>query len=364
MLKALDEVKNGAHIRKISRKYGVPRATLQRLKKLGTVSDSQPPNKLLSPSEEESLVNYIKWMAASNYPITNKVLKVTVQGIVKKKRNNFANKTPSSRWCQRFLKAHHLISKKAKQLESGRLRSVKTQNFEKFFDLVHEVMVKHCLEHSPERIFNVDETGFSKQTNLQAPVIVPVGTKPHSRPVFTNDHITSVNCVSASGQVLRPMIIFTKSIPRSIRDTEPKGWIYKATKSGFINTDLFLQWFRDIFVKQILKERPVILILDAHSTHVAPEFANLAIENKVEVISLPSKTSHILQPLDQIFGTLKESFASTAMNLKYVNGNIVTNQALFPNLLQIAMDKAWSPHVVKIAFKRTGTNTKYNPRNK
>ena len=360
MLKALEDVKNGGHIRKISRKYGVPRATLQRLKKLGTVSNSQPHNKLLSPSEEESLVNYIKWMAASNYPIKNKVLKVTVQGILKKKRINFANKTPSSQWCQRFLKAHHLISKKAKQLEAGRIRSVNAQNFDKFFDLLHEVMVKNHIQLSPERIFNMDETGFSKQTNLQAPVIAPIGTKPHSRPIFTNDHITSVHSASASGQVLSPMIIFTKSIPRAIHDTEPKGWIYRSTNSGFINTDLFLQWFRDIFLKQIPKERPVILLLDAHSTHVTIEFANLAIQNQVEVISLPSKTSHILQPLDQIFGTLKESFASTAMNLKYVNGNIVTNQALFPNLLQVAMDKAWSPHVVKMAFQRTGTLRRYN----
>ena len=83
--KALDAVKNGEHIRKISKKYGVPRATLQRLKKLGHVSDPQPHNKFLSPTEEESLVNYINWMAASNFPITNKVLKVTVQGIIKKR---------------------------------------------------------------------------------------------------------------------------------------------------------------------------------------------------------------------------------------------------------------------------------------
>ena len=53
LLRALDEVKSGGHIRKISRKYGVPRATLPLIKKLGNVSSSQPHNKLLSPPEEE-----------------------------------------------------------------------------------------------------------------------------------------------------------------------------------------------------------------------------------------------------------------------------------------------------------------------
>ena len=104
----------------------------------------------------------------------------------------------------------------------------------------------------------------------------------------------------------------------------------QINKRRFYKYSPILAWFRDIFLKEILKETPVILIHEAHSTNVTREFANLAIKNQLEVISFPSEKGHILQPLDQVFGTLIESFA--AITLKYVNGNIVTNQVLFPNL--------------------------------
>ena len=94
--------------------------------------------------------------------------------------------------------------------------------------------------------------------------------------------------------------------------------------------------------------------MDARSTHVSLLFFELAIEHDVEVITLPSKSSHNLQPLDKIFGAFKETFVETAVILKYVSGNVLTNTSKFPHILKYSMEKAWSIHVIKTSFLRTG----------
>ena len=150
------------------------------------------------------------------------------------------------------------------------------------------------------------------------------------------------------------MCIFAQRVPRPLQGEEPDGWLFRQTPSGFITSDLFLEWFQDIFLKNKPAGKPCLLILDAHSTHVSANFIAQAKANDVEVITIPSKSSHVLQPLDQIFSVLKETFAQTAASLKYVSGDLLTNTSKFPYLLRYSMDKAWSVHMVKAAFQRTG----------
>ena len=313
-----------------------------------------PHNKLLTHKEEQSICNYIGWMAEHNFPITRILLKSMVLEILTKKG---MKTTPSKKWYQRFIKKNGLLSKMPKQVDPGRIRAANADNIASYFDLLQSVLDKFDLTDQPELIFNVDETGFSKELNTQTKVIVPIGQRPITRQIFTNDHTTSVHTISGTGQVLSPMVIFTRSVPVSLRNKEPDNWIFRSTKSGFINTKLFLEWFRDIFLKEAPAKRPLLLILDAHSTHVGFEFVELAKKENVEVLSLPSKTSDKLQPLDQIFSLLKGQFSNLALSLKFVKGDILVNQGKFPQILQLAMDQAWTKYAVKLSFKRTGIVT-------
>ena len=102
------------------------------------------------------------------------------------------------------------------------------------------------------------------------------------------------------------------------------------------------------------KDTPCLLIMDAHSTHVTPKVIESAKNHQVELITIPAKTSHLLQPLDQIFHCMKEHFADLAISLKYVSSDILTNTSKLPYLLRIAMEKAWSTYVIKMAFQRKG----------
>ena len=77
----------------------------------------------------------------------------------------------------------------------------------------------------------------------------------------------------------------------------------------------------------------------------------------MEILALPAHTSHFLQPLDQIFGELKSTFGDLARTMGLINSNLVIILNRFTQVLQNAMDKAWSPHVVKKSFRKTGMSS-------
>lgn len=65
--------------------------------------------------------------------------------------------------------------------------------------------------------------------------------------------------------------------------------------------DLFFKWFKDFFPP---KKRPgkALLILDGHASHCnAIDRLNLAAENEVVLLCLPSYTTQALQHLDSAF---------------------------------------------------------------
>ena len=83
------------------------------------------------------------------------------------------------------------------------------------------------------------------------------------------------------------------------------GTLFGCSKSGWVNQDLYLEWFRF----SIPSAQPVLLIKDGHSSHISLEVIELAQENDVHLLCLPSHMSHLLQPLD--VGVFKSRLASS-----------------------------------------------------
>lgn len=99
-----------------------------------------------------------------------------------------------------------------------------------------------------------------------------------------------------------------------------EDWLFGVSENGYMDTQLFLSWFRQIFLKHATKERPLLLTMDNHESHVSLEVVEEARANQVELYCLPPHTTHILQPLDVVmFRPLKKTFSDLAINLGYVN---------------------------------------------
>lgn len=87
--------------------------------------------------------------------------------------------------------------------------------------------------------------------------------------------------------------------------------------------ELFLKWFRMVFLKHASKERPLLLTMDNHESHITLALVEEARANNVELFCLPPHTTHLLQPLDVVmFRPLKKSFSELALSLGYVNNHL------------------------------------------
>ncbi|KAF2904152.1 hypothetical protein ILUMI_02041 [Ignelater luminosus] len=79
-----------------------------------------------------------------------------------------------------------------------------------------------------------------------------------------------------------------------------------VTERGWMETTQFHNWLRDVFLKNIGPQRPILLIYDDHFTYISVELINLAQENQVTLMKLPPHTTRVLQPLDvTVFKGLK-----------------------------------------------------------
>ena len=147
------------------------------------------------------------------------------------------------------------------------------------------------------------------------------------------------------------MLIFAQCLLRMVSDGMPENWRFATNEKGYINTDLFVQWFN--FVPYIGDKQPVLLILDNHSTHVSKAFIDSARRHKVHLLYLPAHSSHLLQPQDSgYFHVLQQKVADISTELGYL-GIKTLPRHLFPKILMQVFNKM-SGSTVVFAFKCSG----------
>lgn len=109
-----------------------------------------------------------------------------------------------------------------------------------------------------------------------------------------NTH-TILACISASGFVPPPFIIYPrKRITEKLKEGAIAETVFHHSDSGWVNTELFLKWLK-FFIPPF---RPVLLILNGHSSHVSTNTIEYTRENGIHMLCIPAHTTHILQLLD------------------------------------------------------------------
>ena len=168
---------------------------------------------------------------------------------------------------------------------------------------------------SPPRIYNVDETGSTVVQQKHSKVIALKGKKRVS--ALTQQErgklVTMIACMNATGIFVPPMLIFPRMrMKQELMDGAPEGSIHGCSPSGWVQSNLFVDWFRHF--KSHTKpcsDSPILLVLDGHFSHTKNlTLIDLAWENFVHLIGLLPHSSHRMQPLDFAFmGPLKTSYA-------------------------------------------------------
>lgn len=74
---------------------------------------------------------------------------------------------------------------------------------------------------------------------------------------------TILSCVSATGFIVPPMMIYPCKICVPGSNT-----LFKSSESGWITSELFVDWCEFFFLKSIPPIHPVLLVQDGNSSHV------------------------------------------------------------------------------------------------
>ena len=290
-------------------------------------------------------------MANHGMPLNRHLVKIFARDIVKKRGGC---KLPSDGWLGKFFKRHGLSLRVASQLDGGRVHMARESVIAGFFDL-YSTLVKDT-NVTADRIYNVDETGFGEgQYNSRVKSVVKKGIKhPYIKHSSTREHTSAVICASGSGVILPPMIIFKDSFPHSCYASEGvSGSLYAVSKSGHIDSSLYINFIEKLFIPNIPPQRPVILIQDNHASHLSLPLIELCRANDIILLNLPPHTTHILQPLDQLFDTLKSAFTNIARTASLLRENLIISKTKFTPVLKQAL-KSLTPKKVATAFRKTG----------
>ena len=225
-----------------------------------------------------------------------------------------------------------------------------------YYDLLESTLSKFHLHKKPSQIFNIDESGFP--LNPKPPkTLCCRGTKTPS--VFTStdrSQITVVGCVSASGHAIPPMVIWDrKTLSPDLANGEVPGTIYGLSDKGWIDMELFDTWFKRHFLRHAPAARPLLLLMDGHSSHYCLDTIHLAAQDEVVIFVLPPNTTHLSQPLDKgVFGPLKQAWMEVCYGYLAEHPGQVVTKFEFSQLFSKAWMGSMTMQNIVSGFSTTG----------
>lgn len=363
------EIENGRTIRGVATEFNINRMTLKRyITKRATNPDAitgyqaVAASKIIFKSEmEQDLANHIKLLAdmfhglsvqkccalAYNFAVSNGL---TIPDSWTK------NGKAGTDWWLAFRSRQHLAVRSPEATSFARSSAFNRPVVNQFYDNLATVMDANHFK--PEDIFNCDETGC---TTVQRPkqIVTEQGRKQVGSITSAErgELVTVVYTVSAAGNVIPPMFIFPRVNYKDhfIRGAPP-GSIGRATRSGWINEDIFVEYVQHIIRNvRCSPDHKILLIMDNHESHISLKVIDLAKANGIILLTIPPHTSHRMQPLDKsVYGPFKAAY-NRAMDgwLRSNPGKTVTIYDI-PSVVNEAQMSAIIARNIISGFQSTG----------
>lgn len=356
MQRAYKSVEEGElSIRRAAEAFDIPKSTLyDKISGRSAFGKKSGPPRYLSDSEEGELVNFLVGCSKVGYPRSRKEVMALAQRIVKEKGIEVS---VSSGWWESFRKRHPEISLRAPEpLANVRAASSHSEVLDKYYEILEDALRTNDLIEKPCQIFNCDETGMPL-TPHPPRIVAQKGVK-HSTAITSGDktQITVLACCSAGGYVIPPFVIFDrKTLKPEMTSGEVPGTMYGLSSKGWIDSELFDLWFTHHFLAYAPPTRPLLLLLDGHSSHYNPSFVSKAAEEKVLVFCLPPHTTHVTQPLDtSCFGSLKRVWVEECHRYLSENPGRVITRFEFSALFHRAWVRAMTMVNIVAGFRSSG----------
>lgn len=355
---AINAVKNeGMSVLAASKNYKIPRKTLERRIKKGNYKKGPlGPSSTFGQVNERKLASHIRNLQEKRFPLTiNDVRRIAfkfAEQLHLSHRFNRETEQAGYGWLNSFLCRNKDITlKKSVGGSLIRPRAMNRVEINEYFDLLEKILINDNGILTPNRIFNVDNIGLLLN-NCPGHALAKKGSSTEK-----GETITLIACCNAEGTFLPPACIMKdKNKKAEFEKKMPSGSVlFTSQKSAHITSDIFIEWLKVHFVPRKPAGK-VVLLIDGHSTHCnSVEMFDYANENDIILISMPSHTSHFLQPLDHlVFKALKTHFNEQCQLWLQQHPTREITKSLFGTLLNKAWIKAATPGNAISSFEATG----------
>ena len=363
-------VMEGKTISYVAKHMDIARTTLERYVKKSNSGSTETTYKanfshrqVFSTDEEAQLIEYLITSSKMYHGLSPKDTKrLAYQLAVKNGKSQIPTSWHDKQetgedWLNGFLKRNQSISlRKPEATSLGRAICFNRNNVREFFDNLEKVMERY--QFPPESIYNSDETGI---TTVHTPdkVIAQTGQKQVGQ-VTSGERgtlVTMCACINAIGNSVPPLFIFPRvNFKVFMLNNAPVGSLVAANKSGWMNSDTFLKFLKH-FVQhtKCSPEKPALLLLDNHESHVNIGVADMAREHGLVILTFPPHCSHKLHPLDRtVFGAFKRYY-NAACNTWMLNhpGKLITIYDV-AGLAGTAYPRAFVPDTIQAGFRVSG----------
>lgn len=359
--RAVNAVKNcGYSIRAASKQYCVPYITLNRHVK-GVTKGHAPgrPPKLVR--FESDLHDAVVTMVDMGHGATvSDVMDLAVDTLKQAGRSPFKSKSqrPTRRWYKGFKKRNNLSLRQPENMSANRFKMATPEVKLEFFTKLGALYDKlQPLGLQAAQIYNTDETGICVVTKPGKVLASKGGKNVRARTGGERgENVTAVVTVNATGShILPPTLIFRgKSLNVDLTEGAPEGTIFAYSKRSFIDSELFVEWFKR-FIAAIPPARPVMLLMDGHASHIQLEVIEMARNNDIHILLFPPHTTNYYQPLDVgVFKSLKSAFSSECTKLMRKNKIKSINRYHISQVLTPAWTKSVTPANIQGGFRGAG----------
>jgi hypothetical protein len=248
---AVNAVKAGATSQSAAFEFGVPRTTILDHVR-GTHTGKHGHRTVLTNEEEETIVSAIEYCGRFGWPCTRVHVRQMVQDYCKSVKRSvpWGPDGPGDDFLRLFDKrwAHRISKRKTELLTAAASKSLSNENLQSFFDKVMALYDEEDLHAHPERVFNADETGLNTDGTVAA-AYLKKGTKVAVtiNPSGGKVQYSVLICGNAVGTMLPPFVVYRA---KNLYDTwcrgGPPGTQYACTKSGWMESEAFLQWMEKV----------------------------------------------------------------------------------------------------------------------
>jgi hypothetical protein len=313
----------------------------------------------LTPDEETAMVRFLLLMSSLGRPVRIKYIPSLAFSVARERSaTDTPIKPPGKNWPRAFEKRHpELKARKVRAIDWKRHENNIHGKLVEWFGVIGEVLQEPAI--LAENVYNMDETGVMLSKLGSVKVFVGKDDLRDYRGTgVKRTMVTAIECISADGRSLQPLIIWPASTHRSNWTMYPTpGWHYAHSENGYNDSKISLEWVKRVFDPQTREHahgKPRVLICDGFGTHETLEMLEFCLGNNIILCRIPSHTSHKAQPCDVgPFGPLKTAYRDEVEQLNQ-GGVDAVGKEHFTSLYKPAREKALTRRNIMAGWSATG----------